>query len=199
VAATMEAVRILKAIGVAPKRTIRIALWSGEEEGLLGSRGYVAQHFGTRPEPTGEDKDLPAYMRTTKGPLTVKPEQSKVSAYFNLDNGTGKIRGVYLQENIAVRPIFESWIEPMKDLGVTTLTARNTGGNDHLSFDDVGIPGFQIIQDELEYEQRTHHTNFDVYERLQRDDLMQAAVVIASFLWEAANRPEMLPRKPLPK
>ena len=199
VAATMEAVRILKAIGVAPKRTIRIALWSGEEEGLLGSRAYVAQHFGTRPEPTGEDKDLPAYMRTTKGPLTVKPEQAKVSAYFNLDNGTGKIRGVYLQENIAVRPIFESWIEPMKDLGVTTLTARNTGGTDHLSFDDVGIPGFQFIQDEVEYGERTHHTNFDTYERLQRNDLMQASVVIATFLWEAANRPEMLPRKPLPK
>jgi hypothetical protein len=199
VVATMEAVRILKALGVAPKRTIRIALWSGEEEGLLGSRGYVAQHFGSRPEPAGEEKDVPAYLRTNKGPLTVKPEQAKVSGYFNLDNGTGKIRGVYLQENIAVRPIFESWIEPMKDLGVTTLTARNTGGTDHLSFDDVGIPGFQFIQDDVEYEQRTHHTNFDTYERLQRDDLMQAAVVIASFVWEAANRPEMLPRKPLPK
>ena len=199
VVATMEAVRILKALGVAPKRAIRIALWSGEEEGLLGSRAYAAQHFGTRPEPTGEDKDVPAYMRTNKGPLTVKPEQAKVSAYFNLDNGTGKVRGVYLQENIAVRPIFESWIAPMKDLGVTTLTARNTGGTDHLSFDDVGIPGFQFIQDEVEYGERTHHTNFDTYERLQRDDLMQAAVVIASFVWEAANRPEMLPRKPLPK
>ncbi len=196
----MEAVRILKAIGIAPKRTIRIALWSGEEEGLLGSRAYVAQHFATRPEPTDADeKDLPISMRKQKGPLTIKPEHAKLAGYFNLDNGTGKIRGVYLQENAAARPIFESWIEPLKDLGVTTLTMRNTGGTDHLSFDDAGLPGFQFIQDEIEYEPLTHHTNYDVYERLQRDDLEQAAVVMATFVWEAANRPEMLPRKPLSK
>ena len=198
--AAMEAVRILKAIGIAPKRTIRIALWSGEEQGLLGSRAYVAQHFATRPEPTDPDeKDLPSSMRKVKGPLTIKPEHAKLAAYFNMDNGSGKIRGVYLQENAAVRPIFEAWIEPLKDLGVTTVTMRNTGGTDHLSFDDVGIPGFQFIQDVLEYNTRTHHTNYDVYERLQRDDLAQAAVVMATFVWEAANRPEMLPRKPLSK
>jgi hypothetical protein len=198
--AAMEAVRILKAIGIAPKRTIRIALWSGEEEGLLGSRAYCAQHFGTRPEPTDPDeKDLPSSLRKVKGPLTLKPEQAKLAGYFNMDNGTGKIRGVYMQENAAVRPIFERWIEPLKDLGVTTLTMRNTGGTDHLSFDDVGLPGFQFIQDEIEYEPLTHHTNYDVYERLQRDDLAQAAVVMATFVWEAANRPEMLPRKPLSK
>jgi Zn-dependent M28 family amino/carboxypeptidase len=199
VAATMEAVRILKAIGIAPKRTIRIGLWSGEEQGLLGSRAYVAQHFASRAEPTDPDeKDLPLSLRKQKGPLTVKPEHAKLAAYFNMDNGTGRIRGVYLQENAAVRPIFEAWIEPLKDLGVTTLTMRNTGGTDHLSFDDAGLPGFQFIQDEIEYETRTHHTNYDVYERLQRDDLAQAAVMMATFVWEAANRPDMLPRKPLP-
>jgi carboxypeptidase Q len=138
-------------------------------------------------------------MRKTRGPLTIKPEHAKLAAYFNMDNGTGKIRGVYMQENAAVRPIFESWIEPLKDLGVTTLTMRNTGGTDHLSYDDVGLPGFQFIQDEIEYEPLTHHTNYDVYERLVRDDLAQAAVVMATFVWEAANRPEMLPRKPLTK
>jgi carboxypeptidase Q len=195
----MEAVRILKAIGIAPKRTIRIALWSGEEEGLLGSRAYAAQHFATRPEPPEDERDLPSALRRSRGPLTLKPEQAKVSGYFNLDNGTGKVRGVYLQENAAVRPIFEQWIEPLKDLGVTTLTMNNTGGTDHLSFDDVGIPGFQFIQDEIQYSALTHHTNYDVYERLSRDDLAQAAVVMATFVWEAANRPEMLPRKPLSK
>lgn len=200
VVVAMEAVRILKAIGIAPKRTIRIALWSGEEEGLLGSRAYVSQHFASRPEPaTAEERDVPAYMRRESGPLTVKPEHAKLAAYFNLDNGTGKIRGIYTQENAAVVPIFEAWLEPLHDLGATTVTTRNTGGTDHLSFDAVGLPGFQFVQDEVEYGQRTHHTNYDVYERLQRDDLMQAAVVMATFVWEAANRPEMLPRKPLPK
>lgn len=198
VVATMEAVRILKAIGIAPKRTIRIALWSGEEEGLLGSRAYVAQHFASRPEPPENERDLPSTMQRNRGPLTIKPEQAKVSAYFNMDNGTGKIRGVYAQENAAVVPIFEDWLTPLHDLGATTVTMRNTGSTDHISFDDAGIPGFQFIQDPVEYEQRTHHTNFDTYERLQREDLMQAAVVMATFVWEAANRPEMLPRKPLP-
>jgi len=195
----MEAVRILKAIGIAPKRTIRIALWSGEEEGLLGSRAYVAEHFASRPEPDPAERDLPANMRRNPGPLTIKPEHAKLSAYFNLDNGTGKVRGVYAQDNFAVAPIFAAWIEPLKDLGVTTVTERNTGGTDHLSFDGVGLPGFQFIQDDVEYGERTHHTNYDVYDRLQRDDLMQAAVVMATFVWEAANRPEMMPRKPLAK
>ena len=199
VVAAMEAVRILKAIGITPRRTIRIGLWTGEEEGLLGSRAYVAQHFASRPEPPEDERDLPSALRRTRGPLTIKPEHATLAGYFNLDNGTGKVRGIYTQENAAVRPIFEAWIEPLKDLGVTTVTMRNTGGTDHLSFDDVGLPGFQFIQDEIEYSSRTHHTNYDVYERLQRDDLMQAAVVMATFVWEAANRPEMLPRKPLSK
>jgi carboxypeptidase Q len=199
VVAAMEAVRILKSLGVVPRRTIRIGLWSGEEEGLLGSKAYVTEHFGSRAESTDpKDKDLPPFLRAT-GPLTIKPEQAKISAYFNMDNGTGRIRGIYAQENAAARPIFESWIPSLRDLGVTTVTMRDTGSTDHISFDAVGIPGFQFIQDEVEYMTRTHHTNYDVYERLQRDDLMQAAVVMATFVWEAANRPDMMPRKPLPK
>jgi Zn-dependent M28 family amino/carboxypeptidase len=195
----MEVVRVLKALGVQPKRTIRVALWSGEEEGLLGSRAYVAQHFASRPEPkTAEERDL-AFLRPNAGPLTLKPEHAKLAAYFNVDNGTGKLRGIYAQGNAAVVPIFEAWLEPLHDLGATTVTMRDTGGTDHLSFDAVGLPGFQFIQDEIEYSQRTHHTTYDVYERLQREDLMQAVVVEASFVWEAANRPDMLPRKPLTK
>jgi carboxypeptidase Q len=195
----MEIMRVLKALGVQPKRTIRIALWSGEEQGLLGSRAYVSQHFASRPEPPAEERDMPSAFRRNQGPLTIKPEHAKLAAYFNVDNGTGKLRGVYAQENAAVVPIFETWMEPLKDLGVTTVTMRNTGGTDHMSFDAVGLPGFQFIQDEIEYGQRTHHTNYDVYERLQREDLMQAVVVEATFVWEAANRPDMLPRKPLSK
>jgi hypothetical protein len=194
----MEAVRILKALDIKPLRTIRIGLWSGEEEGLLGSQGYVQQHFGSRP--AMDDplmKGMPTLLRREAGPVTVKPEQAKVSAYFNVDNGTGKIRGVYLQENAAVAPLFEAWMRPFKDLGMTALTMRNTGGTDHLSFDAVGIPGFQFIQDPIEYETRTHHSNMDVYDRLQPDDLKQAAVIVASFVYEAAMRDKMLPRKPI--
>ena len=196
----MEAVRILKAIGVTPRRTIRIGLWSGEEEGLLGSQGYVEQHFGSRPR--SEDpamKDMPTLLRRDAGPVTVKPEQAKVSAYFNVDNGSGKIRGVYLQENEAVAPIFEAWMKPFRDLSMTTLSMRNTGGTDHLSFDAVGIPGFQFIQDPIEYETRTHHSNMDVYDRLQPEDLKQISVIVASFVYEAAMRDQMLPRKPIEK
>ena len=196
----MEAMRILKALDVKPRRTIRIALWSGEEEGLLGSQFYVQQHFGSRPPiDTPEMKGMPTLMRRDAGPVTVKPEQAKVSAYFNVDNGTGKIRGVYLQENAAVAPIFEAWMQPFRDIGMNTLTMRNTGGTDHLSFDAVGIPGFQFIQDPDEYMTRTHHSNMDVYDRLQPDDLKQAAVIVASFVYDAAMRDQMLPRKPIEK
>ena len=196
----MEAVRILKALDIKPRRTIRIGLWSGEEEGLLGSQGYVEHHFGSRP-PIDEPgmKGMPTLLRRDAGEVTVKQEQAKVSAYFNVDNGTGKIRGVYLQENEAVAPIFEAWMKPFKDLGMDTLTMRNTGGTDHQSFDAVGIPGFQFIQDPLEYETRTHHSNMDVYDRLQPDDLKQAAVIVASFVYDAAMRDQMLPRKPIEK
>ena len=198
-AAMMEAVRILKAIGVAPKRTIRIALWSGEEQGLLGSRAYVAKHYATRPELSERERDLPESQRTEKRPVTFLQDHPKVSVYFNMDNGTGRIRGIYAQENAAARPIFESWLAPLRDLGATTVTMRNTGSTDHMSFDEMGIPGFQFIQDQIEYDTRTHHTNWDTYERLQREDLMQAAVVAATFVWEAANRNELMPRKPMPK
>src|SRR5437868_4556298 len=196
----MEAVRILKALDIKPRRTIRIALWSGEEQGLLGSQFYVMQHFGSRP-PMEEPamKNMPTSLRRDAGPVTVKPELAKIAAYFNVDNGTGKIRGVYMQENEAVAPIFESWMRPFKDLGMTTLTMRNTGGTDHLSFDAVGIPGFQYIQDPIEYETRTHHSNMDVYDRLQPDDLKQAAVIVASFVYDAAMADRPLPRKPIEK
>jgi carboxypeptidase Q len=196
----MEAMRILKAIDVKPRRTIRIGLWSGEEEGLLGSQGYVEHHFGARPHMDEPGmKDMPTLLRREAGDVTVKPEQGKVSAYFNVDNGSGKIRGIYLQENEAVSPIFEAWMAPFKDLGMNTITMRATGGTDHLSFDAVGIPGFQFIQDPIEYETRTHHSNMDVYDRLQPDDLKQIAVIVASFVYDAAQRDQMLPRKPIEK
>ena len=195
----MEAVRILRALDVRPRRTIRIALWTGEEQGLFGSKGYVKQHFGSAALSTAPDQlALPEFMRRAVGPLEVKPEQKLVSGYFNVDNGSGKIRGVYLQGNGAVAPIFAQWIAPLKDLGVTTLTMRNTGGTDHLSFDSVGIPGFQFIQDDLDYESRTHHSNQDVFERLQASDLKQIATIEAIFVYNAAQRDQMLPRKPLP-
>ncbi len=195
----LEVMRILRALEVKPRRTIRIGLWSGEEQGLLGSIGYVKEHFGYVPHSTAPDQlELPAGMRKLAGPLVLKPEQPKVSGYFNVDNGGGKILGICLQENAAVGPIFAQWMEPLKDLGVTTLTVRNTGGTDHLSFDAVGIPGFQFIQDPLDYESRSHHSNMDTYERLQPMDLAQAATVEAIFVYNTAMRDQMLPRKPLP-
>ncbi len=195
----MEAVRILKALGVKPRRTIRIALWTGEEQGLFGSKGYATQHYGSAKTSTAPDQmQLPEFMRRAAGPLEVKPEQKLISGYFNVDNGSGKIRGIYTQGNSAIAPIFVQWMAPLKDLGVTALTNRNTGGTDHLSFDAVGIPGFQFIQDDLDYETRTHHSNQDVYERLQAADLKQIATVEAIFLYNASQRDQMLPRKPLP-
>ncbi len=196
----MEAVRILKALNLAPRRTIRVALWSGEEQGLFGSRAYVAQHFGApAAEPTPEQQM--ATMLGTGGPapkLRTKPEYDKLSAYFNLDNGAGKIRGVYLQGNEAVRPIFRQWLAPLKELGATTLTAANTGSTDHVSFDALGLPGFQFIQDNLEYGTRTHHSTQDVYDRAVPADLQQAATVMAAFIYQTAMRDELLPRKPAP-
>jgi carboxypeptidase Q len=195
----MEVMRILNALKVKPRRTIRIALWTGEEGGLFGSRGYVTQHFGSFPRSTAPDQMLLSeYARKPAGPLTLKPEQKLISAYFNVDNGTGKIRGIYTQGNAAVDSIFAQWMAPLKDLGVTTISNRNTGGTDHLSFDAVGIPGFQFIQDPMDYETRTHHSNMDTYEHLQPTDLKQIAVVEAIFVYNAAMREQMIPRKPLP-
>jgi hypothetical protein len=195
----MEVMRIFNALQVKPRRTIRIGLWTGEEQGLFGSIGYVKQHFGFVPLSTAPDQvKLPEWMRKPAGPIELKPDQQKISGYFNVDNGTGKILGVYLQENVAEAPIFSQWIEPLKDLGVTAITVRNTEGTDHESFDNVGIPGFQFIQDKLDYASRTHHTNMDTYERLQAGDLAQAATVEAIFVYNTAMRDQMLPRKPLP-
>ena len=198
VAAAMEAVRIIQALGLKPRRTIRIGLWSGEEQGLFGSLAYVAQHFGA---PSGESKD-DSFLRLIEGGVAKKikrgPEYDKLSAYYNLDNGTGKIRGVYLQGNEAVRPIFRQWLQPFRDLGASTLSASNTDGTDHLSFDAIGLPGFQFIQDEIEYETRTHHSNQDVFDRIQGDDLKQAATIMAAFLYNTAMRDEKLPRKSAP-
>jgi Peptidase family M28 len=195
----MEVMRILTALKIKPRRTIRIALWSGEEEGLFGSKGYANQHFGSAPLSTSpEQQQMPEFLRKVAGPLELKPEQKLISAYFNVDNGTGKIRGIYTQGNAAVDGIFEQWMAPLKDLGVTTITNRNTGGTDHLSFDAVGIPGFQFIQDPMDYDSRTHHSNMDTYERLQPGDLKQIAVVEAIFVYDAAMRDKMMPRKPFP-
>jgi len=195
----MEVMRILNALHVQPRRTIRVGLWTGEEQGEFGSYGYVKQHFGYVPLSTAPDQlELPDFLRKPAGPVVVKPDQEKISGYFNLDNGSGKIRGIYLQENAAIGPIFEQWMRPLADLGVTTITMRNTGGTDHEAFDSVGIPGFQFIQDPLDYGSRTHHSNMDLYERLQPDDLAQAAVVEAIFVYNTAQRDQMLPRKPVP-
>ncbi|MBS1822513.1 MAG: M20/M25/M40 family metallo-hydrolase [Acidobacteria bacterium] len=193
----MEAVRILKALGVKPKRTIRIALWSGEEQGLYGSQGYVKQHFGTFAEPEHVDPAVPSFMRP-KGKLTTTKEWETLDAYYNLDNGTGKIRGVYTQENYAIAPIFRQWLAPLADLGATTISYRNTGGTDHLSFDAVGLPGFQYIQDPMDYETRTHHSDMDTFDRLHAADLQQAAVIEAIFLYNTSEREQMMPRKPFP-
>ncbi len=192
----MEAMRILKALGVEPRRTLRIALWSGEEEGLFGSQGYVKQHFGQFDDPPS-DPSIPAFLRQ-HGPLKTTREWETLDAYYNLDNGTGKVRGVYTQENYAIGPIFKQWIAPLADLGVTAISYRNTGGTDHLSFDAVGLPGFQYIQDPMDYETRTHHSDMDTYDRLHAFDLEQAAVVEAIFLYNTAQRDEMMPRKPFP-
>jgi carboxypeptidase Q len=179
-AVMMEAMRILKTSGVKLRRTVRIGLWGGEEQGLLGSRAYVTQHFADR------------------ATMALKPAHGKFSAYFNVDNGTGAIRGVYLQGNEAVAPIFEAWMKPFHNIGMTTLTIRDTGGTDHQAFDAVGLPGFQFIQDEMEYDSRTHHSTMDTYERIQEEDMRKNAVIVASFVYLAANRDEKLPRKPLP-
>jgi Zn-dependent M28 family amino/carboxypeptidase len=211
VSVAMEAVRIIQALGLKPRRTIRVALWSGEEQGLLGSRAYVAEHFGALQNPAtsaapatggaganamgGGNGNGAASVRPT---LVTKPDYEKLSAYFNLDNGTGKIRGVYLQGNEAVRPLFRQWLAPFKDMGATTLSISNTGGTDHLAFDAIGLPGFQFIQDEIEYDTRTHHSNQDVFDRIQADDMKQASTIMAAFVFQTAMRDGKLPRKPAP-
>ena len=190
-AVAMEAARIILAAGLKPRRTIRVALWSGEEQGLNGSREYVKQHFG---EAKGGGNQFgggqPQPLEITKG-----ADYEKLSAYYNLDNGTGKIRGVYLQGNSAAAPIFKTWLTPFADMGANTLTILNTGGTDHLSFDRIGLPGFQFIQDEIEYDTRTHHSNEDVFDRVQAEDMKQASIIMAAFVYQTAMMDEKIPRK----
>lgn len=183
-AVMLEVMRVLKATGLKMGRTVRVGLWTGEEEGLLGSRAYVANHFGAvNPETRAVD---------------VKPEQAKFDVYFNIDNGSGKLRGIYTQGNDAATPIFRTWMRPFEAMGMTTISPNNTGGTDHQSFDAVGLPGFQFIQDPLEYDSRTHHSNMDVWDRVQQADLKQMVAVVSTFVYQAANREQMFPRKPLP-
>lgn len=202
-AVAMEAVRILKALGVKPRRTIRAAFWTGEEEGFYGSRGYVARHFGDTDKQSLAKMDFDALEKNWRNPLgdsrklLAKPDYAKISGYFNYDNGSGRIRGIYIQENFQVRPIFEEWMKPLKDLGVTTIALQNTEGTDHLPFDYIGIPGFQFIQDPLDYFPGLHHTNQDVYDHAVPEDIVQSAIVMAYFVYQTAMREDMLPRKPL--
>lgn len=180
-AVMMEAMRILKALDIQPKRTVRIALWGGEEQGIHGSRGYVAKTFADRAD------------------MKLKPAHEKFNVYFNFDNGTGRINGIYLQENEAAREIMKKWLTPFEDLDAATITVENTSGTDHLSFDAVGLPGFQFIQDEVEYSSRTHHSTMDSYDHLVEDDLKQAATVVAGLIYQAAMSDQKVPRKELPK
>jgi hypothetical protein len=213
VSVAMEAMRILKALDLKPRRTIRIGLWSGEEQGLLGSRAFVKEHFGRSPasffggppstpappagaQPSRNGDASSASVPKDSTESTPRPEYANFSAYFNLDNGTGRIRGVYMQGNEAVRPIFRKWLQPFRDMGATTLTISNTGGTDHQSFDGIGLPGFQFIQDEIEYDTRTHHSNQDVFDRIQGEDMKQASVIMAAFVYNAAMMDQKLPRKP---
>ena len=203
VAVAMEAVRVIQTLGLKPRRTIRVALWTGEEQGLLGSRAYVAEHFGKLETPTTTATASPGGSdgAATTPPPTVlikMAEYDKLAGYFNLDNGTGKIRGVYLQANDGIGALFRQWLAPFRDLGAETLSLSNTGGTDHLSFDGIGLPGFQFIQDEIEYDSRTHHSNMDVFDRIQGDDMKQAATIMAAFVYNTAMRDEKLPRKPEP-
>ncbi|QOW22473.1 M20/M25/M40 family metallo-hydrolase [Lysobacter avium] len=198
VAVMMEAMRILKAVGAQPDRTIRIGLWSGEEQGLIGSRAYVERHLAAYPEPTDPaQKALPGSLRDPTGPLQKKRDYGRFSAYFNMDNGSGRFRGIYAQENLAAVPIFEAWLAPFHDVGATTVSTRNTGSTDHIAFDAVGLPGFQFIQDRLDYFSNVHHSHLDTWDHIQPEDLKQAAAIVASFAWHAATRDEPLPRKPL--
>ena len=196
VAVAMEAARIIQSLGLKPRRTIRVALWSGEEQGLFGSRAYVKEHFG---EMQGQSPAAAFGIPGggSQGTLVKKPDYEKLSAYYNLDNGTGKIRGVYMQGNAAVRPIFETWFAPFKDMGASTLTLANTGSTDHIAFDGIGLSGFQFIQDTLEYETLTHHSNQDVYDRIQGDDIKEAATIMAAIVYQTAMMDEKMPRKPM--
>lgn len=199
VAVVMEAVRILKKLDVKPKRTIRIALWSGEEQGLFGSRAHIEKHFATRPKPESKlERELPSYMQKQGWPIQPKADYDKFSVYFNMDNGSGKFRGIYTEGNVAAKSVFGPWFGPYSDLSTGTITNKSTSGTDHESFDDVGLPGFQFIQDPLDYSSRLHHTHIDSLDHVVEDDLKQASVLMAAFVYKAAMADERMPRKPMP-
>jgi hypothetical protein len=194
VTVVMEAMRIIQASGLKPRRTIKIGLWTGEEQGLLGSRGYVAKNLATLGD--GSENAAFAAMSGGQRQINKKPGYDKFAAYYNLDNGTGQIRGIYMQGNEALRPIFKDWLAPFKDINASTVTVNSTGGTDHLAFDAIGLPGFQFIQDPIEYFGRTWHTTQDVYDRMIEEDLKRSAVIMASFAYNSAMTDEKLPRKP---
>jgi carboxypeptidase Q len=199
-AIVMEAARILARLGVRPRRTIRFALWNGEEQGLLGSLAYVDRYLATRaPLASSEHANLPA-SRTWRHrwPIQPRPGYRDLVAYFNIDNGSGRIRGIHAEGNVAAVPIFQEWLAPFASMGASTVAIRPTGGTDHVYMQTIGIPGYQFIQDPLDYDSRIHHTSIDTYDHLKAQDMRQAAIILASFLWNAANRDEPLPRMPLP-
>ena len=199
-AVVMEAARILKTLNVRPKRTIRFALWSGEEQGILGSLAYVDRHLATRaPSNDPALANLPN-NRTWRSRWPIEPREGyrDLVAYFNLDNGSGKIRGINAEGNVAAVPIFQEWLAPFASMGATTVSLRPSGGTDHVYMQTVGVPGYQFIQDPLDYSSRLHHTSIDSYDHLKPEDMRQAAIILASFLLNAANRDEPLPRMPLP-
>ena len=198
-AVVMEAARILRTLGVRPKRTIRFALWSGEEQGLLGSLAYVDRYLATRPPETNPAlQNIADRNWRNRYPVTPKLGHRDLVAYFNIDNGSGKFRGIHAEGNVAAMPIFSEWMAPFASMGATTVSASTTGGTDHVFMQSVGIPAYQFIQDPLDYGSRLHHTSIDTYDHLKADDLRQAAVIMAAFLLNAANRPEPLPRMPIP-
>jgi carboxypeptidase Q len=194
VAAVMEAARVIQSLGLKPRRTIRVALWTGEEQGLFGAKAYVEQRLATFPPLEESEKNVPSFLRAQKPPSSLKPEHARTSVYFNLDNGGGKVRGIYAEGNLAAARIFEAWLQPLADLGATTVTLRGSTNTDHEAFIQAGVPGFQFIQDEMDYNSRAHHSNIDVLDRLNRDNLAQMSAVLAVFAWNAANRDELMPR-----
>lgn len=195
----MEAARILSSLGIKPKRTIRFALWAGEEQGLYGSNNYIERHLATRPVPTDPVKAAqPKFMWDTY-PVTTKPGFNELAAYFNLDNGSGKIRGIYAENNFAAIPVLRNWLAPFDSLGANKVVAKKTGGTDHEVMAAMGLPAFQFIQDPLDYESRVHHSNLDTFDHLRTDDLRQAAVIMATILLQAAQADEPMPRNVLPR
>jgi carboxypeptidase Q len=194
----IEAARLIAKLGIKPKRTIRFALWSGEEQGLLGSRAYIDQHLVSRPvDPKLTGMESYAAWRNA-WPLTPKPEYGQLKAYFNMDNGSGRFRGIYSEGNLGAGAMLGDWLAPFRMMGAGRVVASRTGGTDHVFLQSIGLPGYQFIQDPLDYDSRVHHSNLDTVDHMRADDMRQAAVVMAGMLWQAANSDKELPRQPLP-